>query len=166
MGAVKSYWGYTGKIFMMLALIFPAFLLFARLIDGPAMAGDPRVYALYLLGIGYFTIGFVLFVAGKYGDRKLKRLKKTGKALKPIETTALPSFISPLAFEGTTYNSFHIKCVLRNARGAETVVKSRRLTVCEGHFFIIPQPAQILCDAVVYVNPRKPYDFAIEVWIC
>jgi len=169
MEKVKSFWGRTGLIYMALGIFVtivgvPFFVFDIRFLSWGVSGVSVIVWTAW--SIGMFTLGLIWFVVGKYGDAKLKRLKEIGKAWVPAKTVMLPSLLSTHSFTGDTYKAFRVECTLRNTKGKEIVVKSRKMAVCTGLFTIIPQSAQTMCEAIVYVNPNKPYDFAVEVSIC
>jgi len=151
---------------MLLPVILPIYLLFNSLLLRNSFSKDAVVYIFISICLISLFIALIMLVIGKCGDGKLKKLIKTGKAYEPIHTTVFTSFIYDHSFTGDIYNSFRVKCVVRNAKGGKFTVKSQRLAVCEGWLRIIPQPANVACEAMVYVNPNKPGDFAVEVSMC
>jgi hypothetical protein len=162
---VKSYWGITGKLLMIGMLIFAVITTLVGLLSRNPFRIDFSFYAVLFIFSAYFAFAFVCLVIGKYGDIKLKRLKKIGRAFEPIKVTALPGSMAPHSFTKETYASFRVKCVLRDNQNNEVTIKSRRLTICDGPLRIVLQSSQILCEATVYFHPRKPYVYAVEVWV-
>jgi hypothetical protein len=167
MNEIRSYWGHTGKIFMLCGILAPfssPLFWFVNMYVGNNR--NDGVIFTFSLGAIFFVFGLVLYVKSKIGDRKLKRLKKIGKVYVPAEYMVFTGFITDDAFSGERFSSFRVKCVIRSGSGREVVFKSRRLAVCKGWLGIIPQPAHVNCDALVYVNPNNAGDFAVDIWLC
>jgi hypothetical protein len=162
---VESYWGHIGKLYLLGSVL--AFVAFIPMwyFDFFSFKSDPRTVIIRVFIYTLFVVGLVLFIAGKAGDRKLKKLKAIGRPFEPIKVIAQPGFMLRFSFEGKDYESFHVRCEIRDSKGNETIVKSRRLIVVQGMLRIIPQPANILCEAMVYFNPNKRGDFAVDVWL-
>ncbi|MCL2350167.1 MAG: hypothetical protein FWC67_01675 [Defluviitaleaceae bacterium] len=169
MSTIKSSWHFSGKSLIIMGFASLALLFLFALIRG-MINQNFDFFVLFIALIPIF-IGFFLIIAGKYGDSKLKRLKKTGKAIVPVKivTRSSGSYASLSRFwidDGSPkYASFRVICILKNSKGKEIIVKSRKLAVCEGTFRIVPQHEVVPCEAMVYLNPRKPHDFAVDVWL-
>jgi len=172
MHTVKGYWGLMGWRFMLGSLLFPAVVVTANLLgfmvrssfSARGFTGTFFVSAYLVAGIGGFALGLILLLVRIHNDKKLQCLKKIGKAYKPLEVTVQPSMLHAIPFSKNPYRSFSVACTLRNSKGDDIIMKSRQLAVFDG-LFIIPQPSNINCRAMVYVNPNNKRDFAIDVWI-
>ena len=174
---IKSFSSYTGIYCMMLGGVFFVVISIFAIANnfGFIPSFQFRGIEFYDLQswVHFFYIAFVLipivfgiicFIVGKVGYLKLKKLKRIGEACIPDKTRVLMgmSFYATSYHDGT-YATFRVRCVFVDANGEKIAVKSRRLVVCEGWLKIVPQNAQILCEATVYKNPKKSNDYVVDV---
>jgi len=122
-------------------------------------------FTLYIVCLAEFMAGLLLFVLGHCREAKLKRLKKMGKAYMPVMVEVVPRehdgyWVAKI--KKRDIKSFTVKCSMRNSKGDEFVIKSGRIAVCNG-LRVVMQPPNVAAEAVVYVNPEKPWDYAVEV---
>ena len=166
MEQVKSYWGQTGKFYILLGIVvaaigMPLWVFDVQFLRWASSGVSMIIWNIW--SIGMFLLGSILFIIGKYGDIKIRRLREVGKQYRPITIKIRHGSLTTHSFTKDMYKSFWIECILLNSRGNEIVLRSRRLAICKGAFTIIPQSIDMMCEAVVYINPKKSYDFAIDV---
>jgi len=114
---------------------------------------------LYIACAADFVLGLSLFALGHYREARLKRLKETGKAHAPIMIEVIPKGLA----NQRCVKAFAVKCDMRNSKGNEFVVNSGWLAVYGGILEVIPQSPDMACEATVYVNPKKSWDYAVDV---
>jgi hypothetical protein len=105
--------------------------------------------------------GLILFIFGIYGDLKLKILKTKGKSYVPLKTVLVPKTLFGSQFSTRSSQYFYIECTV-NKNGKEIKRKSRDLIVCLG-LFAVTKSLHIGYEAVVYVDPKRPWVYAVDV---
>ena len=161
---VRRYWGFVGRSFILggaFTGIWPSVAFFF------GMRAD-AVNALLFVGIAAIVFGCVNVLIDRHYEKKLAHFKQSGKKVIPSESMAiaeLPYRMHIFDFSGDgTYIAFRVQCTLLTRSGKEIVVNTRKLIACKG-WRIIPQAANVPHEAIVYLNPKNPRDYVIEITI-
>jgi hypothetical protein len=159
---IISYWKREGIIIMIIGLILTIILIPLVMIFD---VWEGRIFIATFIAPAFFLLGLIMFVVGKYGDMKLKRLKRTGKVYTPTKTTLVPKVLPTSQFSVRNSQYFYIECMICNEKGKEIKLKSRDLIVCIG-LTAVPTSPNMGYDAIVHVHPRRPWIYAVEVFLC
>jgi hypothetical protein len=167
---IESYSVYVGKIFIMIGLalhvVFAALALVSVFVDIQRLNNMLDIIHIPILlgGIPYL-VGLVFLIIGKCGDRKLKKFKENAKAIIPVKTLFLPgpSYAYGQWVDDRSFSSFRVECTIRSKKGREIVIKSRRLIIRKGLLQALPIYPHLDYEAVVYQNPARRHDFAVEI---
>ena len=172
---IESYSVHIGKILVMMGLVLHAIVgilvlvnvftdinYFGRLNFNTMLA---HIHFPILLGIIPYLVGLVFWIIGKHGDWELKKLRGSTKAIIPVKTLFLPgsSYSIGRWVDDSSFSSFRVECTIRSKKGREITAKSRRLVIRKGLFQTLPVYPYLDYKAVVYQNPKKPHNFAVEV---
>ena len=162
---VRSYWIRIGMSYIEVAAFLAISSAIIQFFTSPW--GNANNLILYVISPIFLAVGIIIMLIGYRSDAKLKKLKLIGKAFSPKKVTVVPKklTIQNHAFENKDlYNSFYVECVIHGGTGRDILFKSHWLAVYK-RYFIDPQPHNVECDAVVYVNSTNIRDFAIEVFV-
>jgi len=164
-----SYFWHFGKVNGTLSLATIAIVSTLWWFSGYGLAfGFTTTFVFYVFltpMVIIFIVSVIMMVASREYDKKLARLKAIGQRLDPVGSTFLGGNISIFRYEGAAFYTFRIECVLQNSAGKEFSVKSRRFTTCKGWFVTVATPATVNYQAVVYMSPVDPSEYAVDVWL-
>jgi len=125
---------------------------------------EPLKFLVVIFGFALIGLGIVLIINGKMYEHRLKRLKVEGMAFTPEKTKVICSipYGHPMSIKENLYAAFHVKCSISTESG-KRVVKSPKFVIHQGFLKIIPHPPNMLCEAIIYINPNDPRDIAFEI---